>query len=114
MESKQIFFIDKNEKLSIELDGNAIDQINSAVEYLVEQYGGKEKFFGFAKEMIDNGAEPKPGLETHICVLSSIIALYEKSAFDSKKVKTRSIDESGNMGEIKDLDYNQANDINEN
>ena len=114
MEQKQIFFIDKNEKLSIELDGNSVDQINSIIEYLIEQYGGQEKFFAFAKEMIDNAAEPKPGLETHICVLSSMIALYQKSAFDSKKVKTRTIDDAGNLGEIKDFEYNPDSDVTEN
>ena len=114
MEQKQIFFVDKNEKLPIELDGNMIDQINTTVDYLVQQYGGKEKFFAFAKEVIDNGAEPKPGLETHICVLSSLIALYEKSAFDLKKVKTRSIDEHGNLGDVNDLVISSKEDSNEN
>ena len=114
MEPKQILFVDKDETVSINIDGHTVDQINAAIEYMVEQYGGKEQFFAFAKSMIDDKAKPKPGLETHICALSTLIALYEQSAIASNKVKTRSIDGEGNMGEIKDFEYNPDNDVSEN
>lgn len=112
MEPKQILFVDKDETVSIDINGHAIDQINAAIEYMVEQYGGKEKFFVFAKDVIENKGTPKPGLETHICSLSTLIALYEQSALVSNKVKTRTIDDNGELGEI--TDFKLDKDINEN
>lgn len=111
MESKKVYCIETSEKISITIDGEFIGKINNVIEYLIEQYGGPEKFFLFAKEVIDNGKAPEPGLETHISIISSIIAMYEKSAYDSKKIKIREFDNEGNLGEIKDVQYDDDGKI---